>query len=132
MRENSILIATINPEDTIDSKELVWTSNNPDVVTVDENGKIIAQKNGTATITVETVNGKKATCKVNVKSLQGDVNGDGKVNGKDWIRLYEHISETNELTGEELKRADVNDDGKVNGKDWIRLYEHINETNPLF
>ena len=132
MRENSILIATINPEDTIDSKELVWTSNNPDVVTVDENGKIIAQKNGTATITVETVNGKKATCKVNVKSLQGDVNGDGKVNGKDWIRLYEHISETNELTGEELKRADVNGDGKVNGKDWIRLYEHINETNPLF
>ena len=69
---------------------------------------------------------------MNVKSLQGDVNGDGKVNGKDWIRLYEHISETNELTGEELKRADVNDDGKVNGKDWIRLYEHINETNPLF
>ena len=97
MRENSILIATINSEDTIDSKELVWTSNNPDVVTVDENGKIIAQKNGTATITVETVNGKKATCKVNVKSLQGDVNGDGKVNGKDWIRLYEHINETNPL-----------------------------------
>ena len=132
MRENSILIATINPEDTIDSKELVWTSNNPDVVTVDENGKIIAQKNGTATITVETVNGKKATCKVNVKSLQGDVNGDGKVNGKDWIRLYEHISETNELTGEELEAGDVTGDGKVNGKDWIRLYEHINESNPLF
>ena len=67
-----------------------------------------------------------------IKGLIGDVNGDGKVNGKDWIRLYEHISETNELTGEELKRADVNGDGKVNGKDWIRLYEHINETNTLF
>ena len=67
-----------------------------------------------------------------IKGLIGDVNGDGKVNGKDWIRLYEHISETNKLTGEELKRADVNGDGKVNGKDWIRLYEHINETNPLW
>ena len=62
---------------------------------------------------------------------KGDINGDGKVNGKDWSRLYEHISETNELTGEELKRADVNDDGKVNGKDWNRLYEHITEVNPL-
>ena len=67
-----------------------------------------------------------------IKGLIGDVNGDGKVNGKDWIRLYEHISETNKLTGEELKRADVNGDGKVNGKDWIRLYEHISETNLLW
>ena len=67
------------------------------------------------------------------KILQkGDINGDGKINGKDWNRLYEHINETNLLTEEELKRADVNGDGKVNGKDWNRLYEHINETNPLF
>ena len=64
--------------------------------------------------------------------LFGDINNDGKVNGKDWIRLYEHINETNELTDYELLCGDVNKDGKVNGKDWIRLYEHINETNPLF
>ena len=67
------------------------------------------------------------------KILQkGDINGDGKINGKDWNRLYEHINETNLLTEEEFERADVNNDGKVNGKDWNRLYEHINETNPLF
>ena len=64
--------------------------------------------------------------------LFGDINNDGKVNGKDWIRLYEHINETNELTDYELLCGDVNKDGRVNGKDWIRLYEHINETNPLF
>ena len=63
---------------------------------------------------------------------KGDINGDGKINGKDWNRLYEHINETNLLTEEEFERADVNNDGKVNGKDWNRLYEHINETNPLF
>ena len=62
----------------------------------------------------------------------GDINEDGKVNGKDWNRLYEHINETNELTEEEFERADVVKDGKVNGKDWNRLYEHINETNPLW
>lgn len=62
----------------------------------------------------------------------GDINGDGKVNIKDWNRLYEHINETAELSEEEFLRADVNNDGKVNIKDWNRLYEHINETNPLW
>ena len=64
--------------------------------------------------------------------LIGDSNNDGKVNGKDWNRLYEHINETNEITDYELLCADVNKDGKVNGKDWNRLYEHITEVNPLF
>ena len=63
---------------------------------------------------------------------KGDVNGDGKINGKDWNMMYEHINETKLLTEEEFERADINEDGKVNGKDWNRLYEHINETNPLF
>ena len=64
--------------------------------------------------------------------LIGDSNNDGKVNGKDWNRLYEHINETNEITDYELLCADVNKDGKVNGKDWNRLYEHINETDLLW
>lgn len=62
----------------------------------------------------------------------GDVNEDGKVNMKDWNRLYEHLNETSLLTGNGLSAADVNQDGKVNMKDWNRLYEHLNETNPLF
>ena len=32
-----------------------------------------------------------------ISFILGDINGDGKVNGKDWIRLYEHINETNPL-----------------------------------
>ena len=130
--EYNVLIATITPEDTIDSKEIVWTSSNQDIATVDENGNVTAQKNGTATITVETVNGKKATCKVTVKSVQGDVNGDEKINGKDWNMMYEYINETRELTKEEFEAGDIDGDGKVNGKDWNRLYEHITEVNPLF
>ena len=64
--------------------------------------------------------------------LIGDINEDGKVNGKDWNRLYEHINETNEIIDYALLCADANKDGKVNGKDWNRLYEHINETNLLW
>ena len=60
-----------------------------------------------------------------IKGLKGDVNGDGKVNIKDWNRMYEHISGKSKLNEEELYRGDVNDDEKVNIKDWNRLYEHI-------
>ena len=60
------LRATINPSDTTDSKELKWKSSNTNVATVDQNGEIRAVKKGTATITVETVNGKKAECKITV------------------------------------------------------------------
>ena len=60
------LVATINPSDTTDDKTLTWKSNNPEVATVDQEGKVTAIKEGTTTITVTTVNGKEATCTVTV------------------------------------------------------------------
>jgi len=36
-------------------------------VAVDSKGKVVAEKKGTATITITIANGKKATCKVTVK-----------------------------------------------------------------
>ena len=60
------LVATINPSDTTDDKTLTWKSNNPEVATVDQEGKVTAIKEGSATITVTTVNGKEATCIVTV------------------------------------------------------------------
>ena len=64
--------------------------------------------------------------------LIGDINADGKVNNKDWNRLYAHINETNILTEYELLCSDTNKDGNVNTKDWNRLYNHINETDKLY
>jgi len=63
--------------------------------------------------------------------LIGDINGDGRINIKDWNIMYEHINETSEIKDYSLLCADVNNDGKVNIKDWNRLYEHITEINPL-
>lgn len=48
------------------SNKLTWTSSDEDVVTVFEDGWLFANDIGTATITVKTYNGKKATCKVTV------------------------------------------------------------------
>lgn len=48
-------------------KSVTYVSDNPDVVSVDANGKLVARSEGTATITVTTVLGEKTdTCKVTV------------------------------------------------------------------
>ncbi len=58
------LIATINPDNTSDDKTLRWHSSNPEVATVDENGKVKALTSGTTIISVTTSNDKSATCEV--------------------------------------------------------------------
>ena len=59
------LKATMTPSSSTD--KLTWTSSNKKVASVDKNGKVKALKKGTATITVKTTSGKKATCKITVK-----------------------------------------------------------------
>lgn len=49
------------------SNKMTWTSSNKRVATVTTTGKVTAVAAGTATITVKTFNGKKATCKVTVE-----------------------------------------------------------------
>ena len=61
------LIVIIKPSDLASSK-LNWESSDTSIVTVDANGVIKGIKNGTATITVTSENGKKATCIVEVVS----------------------------------------------------------------
>lgn len=67
------LIAKISPK-TAAAAKLVWTSSNPDIVEVDDDGYVLAMEAGTATITVTAKDGsnKKATCKVTVIDLGGD------------------------------------------------------------
>lgn len=57
------LVATVKPNNAKD-KTVTWSSNKPNVITVDKNGNIKAVGLGEATITVKTSNGKTATAKV--------------------------------------------------------------------
>lgn len=61
--ESTTLHATLTPEGAVE--ELVWTSSDPTIVTVDANGTITAVKEGSATITV-TAGAYRAQCKVTV------------------------------------------------------------------
>lgn len=60
------LTATVLPA-TAKDKTVTWSSNKPEIATVDANGKVTAVAAGEATITVTTTDGgKKATCAVTV------------------------------------------------------------------
>ena len=56
------LVATVEPSDATD-KTVTWTSDKPEVATVDANGKVTAVAEGEATITAQAGD-KTATCKV--------------------------------------------------------------------
>ncbi len=62
INEKLTLKATVLPENST-NKTVIWTSSNNDIVSVND-GEITAVSAGSATVTVETVNGKKATCLV--------------------------------------------------------------------
>lgn len=61
------MTATVAPENA-ENKEVTWTSSNPEVATVDENGVVTAVGKGRCTITVTTVDGGKTdTGRITVK-----------------------------------------------------------------
>ena len=59
------LTATVKPSDATNDS-VTWSSSNTSVATVSSGGTVTAKREGTATITVTTYNGKTATCKVTV------------------------------------------------------------------
>jgi uncharacterized protein YjdB len=65
-KKSATLKATRNPSGA--KETITWKSSNTSVATVNSSGKVTAVKAGTATITAQTSNGKKATCKVTVKN----------------------------------------------------------------
>ena len=74
------------------------------------------------TILVPTV------CKVTVAqgeetTTPGDVNGDGRINGLDILRVYNYSINTSTTTEDQLKQADMNNDGRINGLDILAVYK---------
>lgn len=57
------------------------------------------------------------------KTLPGDVNGDGNVDGKDVLRLARYLSGANVTVS--LDGADMNGDGKIDGRDLLRLAKRM-------
>lgn len=113
------LHATANPSGVIK-----WYSTNPEILTVDANGKITAKANGTAmVVAIVEETGAMDTCAVMVTetTVSGDVNGDGKVTAVDARWVLQIAAGTREVTESEKTSVDLNGDGKVTAVDarWV-------------
>ena len=127
--ENLNLVATVAP-DNATNKTVTWKSSNEDVAIV-ENGVVTAKKEGTATITVTTVDGNKtATCEITVEETEEQVSPESialnktsetlDLNGTKEIQLSVTITPNNAnvnkgitWTSSDTKVATVDNTGKV-------------------
>lgn len=66
------LTHTLKPSVATD-KSVTWKSSNPSIATVSEEGKVTAVAVGETTITVSSLNGKTATCKISVRDIVVDM-----------------------------------------------------------
>ena len=105
--EENTLVATVTPE-AATNKEVTWASSTPEVATVDQDGKVVAQKPGNATITVTTKDGNKtATCEVTVKETPVAVTGVGLNTNKVELSVGEENKLVATVTPEAAANRDV-------------------------
>lgn len=138
---SEILVAAVAPANA-SNKDVIWSSNNTAVATVEENGKVIGISPGTATITVITVDGNKAAgCNVTVTEPKTVPSG-GTITIEDTpVTITVEPGETGSITvteGRALPLVEVNSDEvnmtipqgtEVSGSDTIQLPEVIDNAN---
>lgn len=64
------IAATVKPDDAL-NRTIIWSSSDPSIATVDENGTVTAIAKGEAIITAESADGVTAECKVTVEKKDG-------------------------------------------------------------
>jgi hypothetical protein len=117
------LNAIVLPADAT-NQDVIWTSDNPAIATVDANGLVTGVTAGTATITVTTIDGgftDTSTITVVVPvvdRLPGDVTGDGKVDAQDLSAVALALNSTPESPNWN-PAADLNQDGIVDVFDLV-------------
>ena len=116
---------TILPVDY--TEKVTWSSDHPEIVSVDQEGNIQCNVLGNAIITVTSESGLSSQCQINVIDKQqvlGDVNEDDKVDFLDAIVVLRHDAEIIQLTDNQMKVAEVNKDGKVDFLDAIMILRY--------
>lgn len=112
--ESIKLNALINPDNST-VKSYTWSTSNDDVITVDDEGNVLAVGPGSATVTVTTDNlGKTDTCKFTVKDkadsliiyeVYGGGGNAGSIYSNDYVVLYNPLDEAVNINGYSLQYA---------------------------
>lgn len=113
-----------------ENQEIIWTSYNPEVATVDENGNVVALADGYAYLTAVSKYNSTVLdyCLVRVSlAKMGDVNGDGRVTTRDAIIALKAIASktTDSFTAEQKSAIDVDRDGRIATRDLIIILQAI-------
>ena len=137
--ESAKLVATLSPTDTTDSLNITWTSSNPYIATVDENGNVTFVSGGTAIITATSSNGLTANCEVTadgpikVQNL-GDMDKNGKVTPYDALLINVMYEQRKTPTAEELQIGDIDGNGRLTPYDALLInvaYENRTTLEPV-
>lgn len=86
-----VLEPTVLPANA--DQAVAWSSSNPRVAAVDENGLVSAISPGTATITATAAGGKTAVCSVTISAVAGDI-----TLGRTEVLLYNNESTSTNIT----------------------------------
>lgn len=125
--ESLLLKAEVKPENA--SADLMWSSVNPDIASVDQNGLVIGKTAGNTVIKVQSGD-VSAECRVTVKEpeyILGDVNSDGKKDISDLRMILRAVCGKVELTEQQKLAADVEKDSadEVNISDLRKMLRFI-------
>lgn len=116
---------TVNPEGYTDAFNPVWSSDNDEIASVDENGKITALREGTAIITI-TSGEISATLPVTVKPaapavMKGDLDKDEEITVADALRALRIAAKLAQPTEEDLQIGDVDGDNEITVNDALKI-----------
>ena len=64
-------------------------------------------------------------------AVSGDVNGDGKINSADLLRIRQHLLETVTLSDIYFTASDINGDKKTNSADLLRVRQYLLDIKPI-
>lgn len=123
------ILASFTPRD-VDGREIIWSSSDETIATVDEYGRVTGIAPGEVEITAQ-VKGSDAvaSCTVTIlprtaERLPGDADGDGEVTLKDCVQITRYLAGGWDAVID-LMNADVNGDGTVNLKDVVLLRRYL-------
>ena len=121
-----MLVAVIKPSTSSIDTKLTWKSSNPNIATVSDNGLVTGIATGDAIITVQTGNGKIASCNVSVKIAQPEpieitlnktaVTLDLSSSSTEKLTATSNSSESLNWSSSNINVATVSDDGVITGK----------------
>ncbi|MBI6871882.1 Ig-like domain-containing protein [Clostridium aciditolerans] len=118
------LNATVTPDNAA-NKKMTWISNNQEVAKIDDNGKVIALKEGTANITVTSEDGgKTASCNITVEKNKPEV-------PKGYANLINALIDgiSPKISISDWAALELNKAGKEVPKDYLTKLEETVKTN---